>query len=125
MISTKMLQSASSLSQGSGETGYFKFLGSMITVWVPIFLICWFGELLTEQVWFIIFCVTADYSYNIKRSTNKLTNKLTINHKVFSDNTFYCPQRSTYFGFFVKPSSDTSITIFLVRESKHILYDKR
>jgi hypothetical protein len=109
-----MLQSISSLSQGSGETGSFKFLGAMITVWVPMFLICYFGELLTEQVFFIIFCVTAHYSYKIKRTTNKRTNKLTINHKVFSDNIFYFPQRATCFGFFVKPSSGTSITIFLV-----------
>ena len=67
-----MLQPSSSLSQGSGETGSFKFLGAMFTVWVPMFLICWFGELLTEQVLFI-FCVTQYYSYKIKRTINKQT----------------------------------------------------
>ena len=114
MITTKMLQPSSSLSQGSGETGSFKFLGAMITVWVPIFLMCWFGELLTEQVLFIIFRFTPYYSYKIKSATNKRTDKLTINHKVFPDNIFYCPQRATCFGFFVKLSSGTNTRIFLV-----------
>jgi hypothetical protein len=60
-----MLQPLSFLSQGSGTTGYSKFLPSMITVWVPMFLISWFGELLTEQVLFVIFCVTIYYSYDM------------------------------------------------------------
>ncbi|XP_023713426.2 odorant receptor 4-like [Cryptotermes secundus] len=34
---------------GSGKSSSFKFVGAMITVWVPVFLMCWFGELLTEQ----------------------------------------------------------------------------
>jgi hypothetical protein len=102
-----------SLSQGSGETGSFKFLGAMITVWVPIFLICWFGELLTEQV-LLIFCVTAYYPSTIKHAINKRTNKLTINHKVFSEIIFYCSQRATCFSFFINPSSGTSVKDYLV-----------
>jgi hypothetical protein len=119
MITNQMLLPISSFSQGSGETGSLKFFGAMITVWVPMFLICWFGDLLREQVLFIIFCVTTYYSYTIKRTTDTRINNPTINPKLFSDSIFYCPQRATCFGFFKIGLKHKSISI--TRRQTHLI----
>ncbi|KDR19480.1 hypothetical protein L798_06523, partial [Zootermopsis nevadensis] len=34
---------------GKGSTGSIKFMSGVITVWIPTFLICWFGEHLTDE----------------------------------------------------------------------------
>jgi hypothetical protein len=37
--------------QGSEQGINFKIIAAALSVWYPIFLICWLGERLSEQVW--------------------------------------------------------------------------